>query len=356
VAGIGAVALITSPHLSPSAEGSVFGPSGSSGSSASYGSSGGPGRSGGPAGSTAGPSRSPSVGPSGVTHTTTSPTGCAFTVTEGVCPIAPPVAAASGKHWNISFATEFTGSSFDHNKLTPCFDWNNGECTSTFNDGREHYQPSQVVVSGGVARLIAAPLNPPYAASACQNGSCTYKAGLLSTARPNASSSNYLYKFTYGYVESRFKFPATQGFFTAFWMLPADPSYNYRSEIDILEELGNDPTTMFMTYHYSNRSQSYTPNQGQFNNGACPVKDYSKEYVRMGVDWEPGKVAWYIDGKKCGEFDGGSQVENGPMQLIMNMMVDNNWQRSWNVGLTDPTLTRELDVDYIRVYQQAPNA
>jgi hypothetical protein len=303
--------------------------------------------------------QTPTVGPtlshSAAPTTTTRPAGgCAFTVSEGVCPIAPPATAATGKHWTVSFDEEFNGTGYDHSKLSPCFDWNTGSCTSTFNDGREHYQPSQVVVSSGSAKLIAAPLSPALSDHACQNGSCTYKAGLLSTARPTASASKYLYTFTYGYVESAFKFPATQGFFTAFWMLPADPSYNYRSEIDILEELGDDPTTMYMTYHFNGRGQSYTPNKGKGNNGACAVKNYSTEFVRMGVDWEPDHVAWYIDGHKCGQFSGdSSQIENGPMQLILHMMVDNTWQRSWNVGLQDPTLTRQLEVDYIRVYQQA---
>lgn len=270
------------------------------------------------------------------------------------CPAAPPVAAASGKQWKLTFTEEFSGSDYNHNKLTPCFDWNSGDCTSTFNNGREHYMPSQVKVSNGTAKLIAAPLSPPYSTSACQNGKCTYKAGLLSTARPNSSSSNYLYKFTYGYVESRFKFPATQGFFTAFWMLPADPSFNYKYETDILELLGDDPTTMFMTYHYNNRSTSHPVNTGKYKNGACATKDYSKNFVRMGLDWQPDHIAWYIDGKKCGQFNGaaGNQISNVPMQLILHMMVDNNWQRSWNVGLKDPTLTRQLEVDYIRVYQQ----
>jgi Glycosyl hydrolases family 16 len=264
------------------------------------------------------------------------------------------MAAADGKQWKLAFSEEFIGGDYDHRKLTPCFDWNTGDCTSTFNNGREHYQPSQVVVSNGTAKLIAAPLSPPFPSSACQNGSCTYKAGLLSTARPRADNgSNYLYKFTYGYVEARIKFPATRGFFTAFWMLPADPGYNYRSEIDILELLGDDPTTMFMTYSYgADRSQAYNANSGKHNNGACAAKDYSKGFVRMGLDWQPDHIAWYVDGKKCAQFSNASQIENGPMQIILHMMVDNNWQRRWNVGLTDPTLTRQLEVDYLRVYQQ----
>ena len=268
---------------------------------------------------------------------------------------APPIPAPAGKRWALTFGEEFNGTDYDHGKLTPCFDWNTGECTATFNNGREAYQPGQVKVSNGTAKLVAQPAAKPIPSSSCQGGSCTYVAGLLSTARPKAASGQgYLYKFTYGFVESRFKFPATRGFFTAFWMLPADPSYNYRTEIDILELLGDDPSTMFMTYNYAGRDQSYAVNQGKHNNGACPVKDYSKDFVDMGVDWEPNRIAWYINGVKCAEYTDASQIEKGPMQLILHMMVDNNWQRQWNVGLADPTLVRQLEVDYIRVYQQRP--
>jgi beta-glucanase (GH16 family) len=308
------------------------------------------------AGASAGPSSSatsspkPSGRPAGAAATT-----CTIAGGTAGCPAAPPVAAASGKRWKLAFDEEFNGSDYDHSKLTPCFDWNTGECTASFNSGRERYLPSQVTVSNGTAKLTAAPLSPAYPSSACQNGTCTYKAGLLSTARPNAGNgSDYLYKFTYGYVESRIKFPATQGFFTAFWMLPADPSYNYKYETDILEMLGDDPTTMYMTYSYNNRSSSYPVNTGKFHNGACATKDYSKNFVRMGLDWQPDHIAWYIDGKKCGQFTNAAQISNVPMQLILHMMVDNNWQRRWNVGLKDPTLTRNLEVDYIRVYQQVP--
>jgi hypothetical protein len=302
---------------------------------------------------TASPTFGPSASATPGTSTTTASGACAFPVSGGVCPIAPPIAAASGKHWTIGFDEEFSGSSLNTAKLSPCFDWNGGGCTDTFNHGREHYQPSQVVVSNGTAKLIAAPLSPPMASNNCRNGSCTYKAGLLSTARPTSSSPNYLYSFQYGYVESRFKFPATQGFFTAFWMLPADPSYNYNYEIDILELLGDDPTTMFMTYNYNGRNSSYPVNTGKYKNGACATKDYSKDFVRMGMDWEPDHIAWYINGVECGRFTGsGAQIANTPMQLILHMMVDNDWENQWNVPLLDPTLTRQLEVDYIRVYQQ----
>jgi beta-glucanase (GH16 family) len=75
--------------------------------------------------------------------------------------------------------------------------------------------------------------------------------------------------------------------------------------------------------------------------------------VRIGLDWQPTHVAWYLDGVKCGEFTGtASTIESGPMQLILHMMVDNQWERDWGSILSGQTLVRQLEVDYIRIYQQ----
>jgi beta-glucanase (GH16 family) len=270
------------------------------------------------------------------------------------CLPAPPAPLQPGKSWRINFHDEFNGSSLDTSNWTPCFDWNHGACTSSFNTGKEHYDPAQVRISDGTAKLVAEPLRPALADSACYQGSCTYKAGLISTARPRADNgSGYLRPFTYGYIEARVKYPAVSGIFTAFWMLPTDPTYRYRSEIDIVEILGGNPDTIFMTHHYNNRSSNFHVNQGDNNNGACAVKDYSRDWVRFGLDWEPTYVAWYIDGVKCGQFNGNtSTIENGPMQLILHTMVDNQWERDWGLVLPNQDVVATLEVDYVRVYQQ----
>ncbi|MFC7448768.1 glycoside hydrolase family 16 protein [Rhodococcus daqingensis] len=263
-----------------------------------------------------------------------------------------PTPPGSGKDWRIVFAEEFDGTDYDHGKLTPCFDWNYGDCTSSFNEGRETYRPEQVRVDAGAAALVAEPLYPPKPDYACFQGACTYRSGLLSTARPNALDGRYLFPFTYGYVESRMKLPGQSGFFTAFWMLPTDPTYRYRSEIDIVEVLGGDPDTVYMTYAYDDRRRSYEVNRGGSGNGDCAVRDHSRDWVRFGVDWQPDHIAWYIDGVKCGEFTDASQIEDGPMQLIANVMVDNEWEREAGSVLAAPTLVDQLEIDYIRVYQQ----
>lgn len=294
---------------------------------------------------TAAPTRTTTPNP------TTSPTATTTTITPAA-PAGLP-SPSGGRHWVTTFDEEFNGTGYDHSKLTPCFDWNSGDCTSTFNNGREHYEPGQVRVSGGAGHLVAEPQRPAISDAACYQGACTYRSGLLATARPNTNAdSTYLYKFTYGYVEASLKFPATQGFFTAFWMLPADPSYDYATEIDILEVLGHDPTSMFMTYHYADRTRSYTANSDPRKNGSCADKDYSTSYHRFGLDWQPDHIAWYIDGVKCQEFTDARSIGSAPMQIILDLMVDHQWQQNWGKTLLDTSLVRELDVDYLRVYQQ----
>ncbi len=164
------------------------------------------------------------------------------------CVPPPPAPAASGKQWTVAFAEEFNGTSLDTTKLTPVLRlelWRlhvllqhrQGALSVLASaDQQRHRQAGRGAALAGVSGQRVLP------------GACTYKAGLVSTARPRADNgSAYLFAFTYGYIESRMKFPGTPGFFTAFWMLPTDPSFNYRSEIDIVEILGGFPDTIFMT-------------------------------------------------------------------------------------------------------------
>jgi hypothetical protein len=282
-------------------------------------------------------------------------TGCSSAPTTSPPPpgAAPPIAAPAGKTWALTFDVDFDGTSLDTTKLTPCFDWNYGDCTSSFNDGKEHFLPSQVQVSNGVAHLVAEPLNPPYSDGACYNGVCTYKSGLLSTARPNQSSP-YLYPFTYGYVESNLKLPAIPGMSTGFWMLPAQPNYQYDYEIDILENLGGRPDVIYQTYNYNNRNSNYKVNDiSKDTNGKCAKMDYSGDFHTYGVNWQPDHVAFYIDGIECGRFTATdpSQIANQPMQIILALGVDNSWPRAANLVLPSQTATGHLDVNYLKVWQ-----
>jgi hypothetical protein len=281
--------------------------------------------------------------------------------TVGTCAPIPVAPLAAGKTWKLPFDEEFSGTDYDHSHLKPCFDWDSGGCTASFDQGREQFAASQVVVGNGIARLIATPHSPSIANSACLGGQCTYLSGMLSTARPlQNNGSDYLFKFTYGYVESRLKVAGTQGFTSAFWMLPAVTNFSYPAEIDILEQFGgaDRATTMNMTYlEPPNRQAQYEVQtgalKGRGGDGACPVKDYTTDYHTMGMDWEPTFIAFYIDGQKCGQTPAGAPIYSQPMQLIMDLIVDHQFARNYlNEPFTGNGLTREFDIDYLRVYQQ----
>ena len=276
---------------------------------------------------------------------------CAGAVTEGTVPDPPP-----GTHWSLAFDTDFSTNGVDTSKISPCFDWNTGSCTSSFNNGREHYLPSQVKVNNGVAALVAEPLEPPYTDKACYEALCTYKSGLISTGKPRVDQG-YLFEFTYGYVEARLKLPTTPGMFTAFWMVPAAPDYKYKTEIDIVENLAGDPETIYQTYHYSNRTANYKVNDVESRtNGKCPKLDYASDFHTYGADWEPDHVAFFIDGVECGRFAATdpSQIEDHPMVVMIDLMVDTDWQRNVKLGLSNQQAVDELQVDYLKVWRPQP--
>lgn len=280
-------------------------------------------------------------------------TAIAFGTGCGRSNASPPVSPPPGKQWSLVFDAGFSGDQIDSSKLTPCFDWNAGDCTSSFNKGREHFMPSQVTVANGVARLSAEPLAPPYPDSACLDGVCTYRSGMLSTARPNPSEP-YLYEFTYGYVETRLKLPRTPGLLTAFWMLPTDRDYKYGNEIDILENVSGKPDMVYQTYQYNDRRDAYKVNDiVQETNGACPKIDYTTDFHTYGVDWQPDHVAFFVDGLECGRFTAtdASQIVDEPMQLILSLGVDTEWSRAAGLVLPSLDAADHVDVEYLRVWQ-----
>ena len=256
----------------------------------------------------------------------------------------PNITPSAGKTWSLNFSEEFSGTAVDLNKWTTCFSWawDYANCTYSFNNGKEDYRSSQVRYSNGTAKLVAEP-----------SGS-KYISGLLSTTnKPNSLTGGVqgpsLYKFKYGYVEARLKLPPQKGFFSAFWLLPtstAASGYSYPYEVDILENLGGGDTPLFQTIHYAGRGTSWSP----YPSGNCsPSVDPFTGFHTYGVDWQASYLDFYIDGKKCGRFT--SEVWSGDMEIILNLMVDVQWQSAYP-SLYGATGTGTLEADYVRVWQQ----
>lgn len=175
--------------------------------------------------------------------------------------------------------------------------------------------------------------------------------------------------FTYGRFEARVKVPTGQGYLPAFWLMASDES-NYGQwpqcgEMDIMEVMGQDTKTSYHTIHYG-----YDADTARENQGILELKegDFSEEYHIFTLDWEPGKITWYVDGNEVYTTDDwftGKDPEShltypAPFDqdfyIILNLAVGGKWVGYPTQEVLDDILAGEADqslyVDYVRVYQK----
>lgn len=144
--------------------------------------------------------------------------------------------------------------------------------------------------------------------------------------------------FQYGYVEVRAKVPKGQGLWPAVWLLAQDP--NSVEEIDIVEVLGGDPTTVHTTIHYT-QPDGHKTAEGFDTHGP----DFSADFHTYAVDWEWDKIIWYIDGKEV--FRVSDHVPHEPMYIIANLAVGGVWPGEPNNSTVFPV---SFLIDTIRVF------
>lgn len=155
----------------------------------------------------------------------------------------------------------------------------------------------------------------------------------------------------YGRIEARIKLPWGKGIWPAFWMLGADSDtviWPQCGEIDIMEYLGNNPTTAFGTVHgpgYSGGasiSKSYT----------LPNSRFDTDFHVFGIEWDENYINYYIDDVLYNQITPedvpGEWVFNKPFYIILNMAVGGNLPGSPN---GDTTFPQTMLVDYVRIYQ-----
>lgn len=166
--------------------------------------------------------------------------------------------------------------------------------------------------------------------------------------------------FKYGRFEAKVRVPEGQGFLPAFWMMPTSENLYGQwprcGEIDIMEVMGQATDTSYGTVHFGNPH-----NESQ---GTCVLDEgsFSDEYHVFSVDWEPGKIDWYVDGNLIHTESNWYSATEGqgeitypapfdqPFYIILNLAVGGSW-----VGNPDETTdieNAEYRIDYVRVYQR----
>jgi beta-glucanase (GH16 family) len=157
----------------------------------------------------------------------------------------------------------------------------------------------------------------------------------------------------YGRIEVKAKLPAGRGIWPAIWMLPTKWEYGgwpHSGEIDIMENVGYWPDSLFATVH-----------TGAFNHGigtqvgtAISAKDLSTAFHVYAIEWEADKIIFMMDGKEYHRFNNNKQGSaawpfDKQFHLLLNVAVGGNWGGKF--GVDDNIFSQRMEIDYVRVYQ-----
>ena len=176
----------------------------------------------------------------------------------------------------------------------------------------------------GLLDIMAAP-------AANLPGGLTHTSGLITSETSHVQ--------TYGYFEMRARLPSGQGFWPAFWLLPANG--DWPPEIDAMEVIGSDTTYLHVNAH-SKASGEHT-----ISPAIVPTADLSQSFNTFGVSWRPDVIRWYLNGTEVHSAPTPPDMHR-PMYMIANLAVGG--EGSWP-GLTGNASPAVMSIDFIRAYQ-----
>jgi beta-glucanase (GH16 family) len=270
--------------------------------------------------------------------------------------------------WKLTWSDEFDGKEIDPAKWdfeigNGFFDYDADEWISGWgNEELQYYtkEPQNVFVKDGMLciRAVKESLH-----------GCGYTSAKLKTQKRDGSP---LFNQKYGRFEFRAKLPTGQGVWPALWMLPQGAKYGpwaASGEIDVMEARGQEPTKVLGTLHYGSRRPANTHSSKGY---VLPDKGTIADFHVYAVEWEPGEVRWFVDGKKYASqsFWWSSSKKDGDMGVIPKAKADlNPWPAPFdqpfylvmNVAVGGRFLGRpdrttvfpvEMLVDYVRVYEK----
>ncbi len=185
----------------------------------------------------------------------------------------------------------------------------------------------------------------------------TYTSGRVNTQNKH--------DFIYGRFEAYAKVPTGKGYLPAFWLMATDEQ-NYGQwpkcgEIDIMEVMGQEVDKSYHTIHFGNPDPAEDQGTLKLPEGADSFAD---EFHLFTVDWEPGKITWYVDNNKVYETSTwvtGRDEESvltypAPFDqefyIILNLAVGGEWVKYPDMAAVEDMDNQLFEIDYVRVYQK----
>lgn len=219
--------------------------------------------------------------------------------------------------------------------------WGNQELQYYTNSIENAYHDGQ-----GSLVIKAIKLNPPLTLN-CWYGQCKYTSARLITKQK--------FDRKYGKFEARIKIPRSQGMWSAFWMLGSNidkVGWAQCGEIDIMENIGREPTTVHGTIH----GPGYSGTNGIGAPYSLPDNAvFADDFHIYAVEWSENKIQWFVDGKLYKTImpkdlpPNANWVFDHPFFLILNLAIGGAWG-----GNPDDTsiFPGVMMIDYVRVYKR----
>jgi beta-glucanase (GH16 family) len=193
-------------------------------------------------------------------------------------------------------------------------------------------------VSGGLLTITA---NRVSGGFNCWYGACQFTSARMITRGKR--------EFTYGRIEARIALPMGQGLWPAFWTLGTNigsVGWPACGEIDVMEHVNRETLTHGTIHWDAGGHASY--------GGSRFVADPTAFHV-YAIEWTPSAIKWFVDGVQYVEANilnsiNSTEEFHRPFFILLNLAVGGNWPGSPDSSTAFPA---RLQVDYVRVYQQA---
>lgn len=257
-----------------------------------------------------------------------------------------PATTIPDEQWEMVWNDEFNAPSVDASK------WTVQDTELVYNNELQYYSPNNTrIVKDGNRNVLQ------IEAKREQKGSKNYTSGKLITKEKG--------DWTYGKVVVRAKLPIQQGMWPAIWMMPTDEAHYggwpASGEIDIMELIGgqNKDHEIYSTIHYDSKKAdgSHGHDQGKFT--LPQGESFADEYHDFQVEWLPGMIRFYVDGKLHHQINNWQTTAAGqpesytfpapfdrPFYLILNLAVGGDWPGSPE----NDFVSEKMNVDFVRVY------
>lgn len=257
----------------------------------------------------------------------------------GAGPLAAPAAPAGLAGYTLVWSDEFEvdglpdAAKWGYDTGRNRQGWHNNELQYYARD-----RPENARVSGG--RLLVTARRESLSAAPDWGGQRYTSARLLTRG---------LASWTYGHFEVRAKLPCGRGTWPAIWMLGTGGAWPDDGEIDIMEQVGSNPSRVFGSVH------TRAGSGGNAQGNATQVPTSCSQFHDYQMRWTADDIRFFVDGVEYHRYANprtgrAAWPFDAPQFLILNIAIGGDLGGT----VDDAVFPVTLEIEHVRVYQRSP--